>query len=267
VWFIAVLAGAGFALAQEEAPKPAAEPVYVSAKGPILIPNRCTEVELENYGIHCSEAEPCDTFLDISSAEMNNSVIVLAGNLHNGAATMQSILLVSEDEGATWKEAFRRLPGATLEGIQFIDFNHGWLAGHATISLPRDPFILLTNDGGRNWRKVDLFAESRVGVVENFVFTTARNGWVLVDNKGSGEAGRYELYKTATGGNSWTLSEINDRIPRAATAERPPSAAIRVRGEAKRGVLVVERAEGAKWRKVAEFRLKLEDCIPPLPQP
>ncbi|MDX2267178.1 MAG: hypothetical protein NW208_03670 [Bryobacter sp.] len=241
------------------------EAVYSSAKGVIALPNKCAEVDLDSLGLTCSEQEPCPTYLEISSAELNNSTIVLAGNLHTPTTTIQSILLFSEDEGATWREAHARLPGATLEAMQFFDFTHGWLSGHSTLGLPRDPFILLTTDGGRAWRKSPLFAESRVGVVEKFNFESARRGWVLVDNKGSGDAGRFELYETTNGGVIWNLKEINDRIPAEARADRQASSVLRVRGDAKQNVLHLERQDAGKWTGLSRFRLRLEDCTPPPP--
>lgn len=242
---------------------PEGPPVYVSAKGPILLPNKCQEVDLESLGLTCSEGDPCETFLEFSSVEQNNGVLVLTGNFHTSTATIQSVLLVSEDDGSTWKEGHPRLKGASLEGMQFIDFSNGWVAGHSSLALPRDPFLLLTSDGGRNWRKVDFYAESRVGLVEDFAFKTAKQGWALIDNKGSGEAGRYELFETATGGASWELRMMTNRVPKeAAPGQRVGSQTMRTRGDAKKNVVVVERRAGAAWSPVASFRLKIDDCKP-----
>lgn len=260
-------------LAQQTIPPPAATPpaaaapegppVYVASKGPILLPNKCHEVDLESLGLTCSEGEPCETFLEFSSAEQNNGVFVLTGNFHTSNATLQSVLLVSEDDGATWREGHPRLKGASLEGMQFIDFSNGWVAGHSSLALPRDPFFLVSNDGGRNWRKVDFYAESRVGLVEDFAFQSARNGWALINNKGSGEAGRYELFATATGGSSWELRMVSDRIPKeAAPGQRPVSQTTRTRGDAKKNTIVLERRNGNAWSPVATFRLKIDDCKP-----
>ncbi len=242
---------------------PEGPPVYVSAKGPILLPNKCQEVDLESLGLTCSEGDPCETFLEFSSAEQNNGVLVLTGNFHTSTATLQSVLLVSEDDGSTWREGHPRLKGTSLEGMQFIDFSNGWVAGHSSLALPRDPFLLLTNDGGRNWRKVDFYAESRVGLVEDFAFKTAKQGWALIDNKGSGEAGRYELFETATGGTSWELRMMTNRVPKeAAPGQRVGSQTMRTRGDAKKNVVMVERRAGNAWSPVASFRLKIDDCKP-----
>jgi hypothetical protein len=260
-------------LAQEPAAvvpaTPAGPPVYEAAKGPILLPNLCAQVDLESLGLTCSDAEPCPTFLELGSSEVNNEVIVLAGNLHTSAVTIQSILLVSDDNGLNWREAHPRLPSVSLDGLQFFDFSNGWLSGHSSLSLPRDPFLLISSDGGRSWRKSSFHAESRVGIVEDFAFSTARRGWALIDNKGSGDAGRYELYETPNGGSSWELKEISTRVPKAVAAlgQRAPSGTTRFKADSKKDLITLERRSGEQWRPVVSFRLKLEDCAPVPPQP
>lgn len=247
-----------------QVPTPEEPPVFVSAKGPILLPNRCAEVDLAALGLTCGEGEPCETYLEWSDVEVLGNVMVLAGNAHTTSTTIQSLLLVSEDNGATWREAHKRIAGATLDSVQFFDFSTGWLSGQTALGgLPRDPFLLLTTDSGRSWRKVDLFAETRVGVIEDYAFQTARRGWLLVDNKGSGEAGKYEFYETQTGGTSWELKEISDRVPKGAqVGKRPPVESARVRVDDKRGLLRVEVRAGNGWREVSAFKLKLADCKP-----
>ncbi|MCX6614081.1 MAG: hypothetical protein NTW74_24965 [Acidobacteria bacterium] len=244
-------------------PVPETPPVYTSSAGPILIPNLCAELDMPTLGLTCSEAEPCPTYLEFSSVESVGTVLLLAGNLHTTASTLQSILLISEDSGGSWREAHKRLKASALESMQFIDFSTGWLTGQTSIGLPRDPFLLLTTDAGRTWRKVDLFAETRVGVIEDFAFQTAKRGWVLVDNRGSGEAGKYELYETQSGGTSWELREISGRIPQTAQpGQRTPTNTSRVRVDDKKGLLRIETRNGNAWREVSTFKLRLEDCKP-----
>lgn len=256
-------------LGQTTAPVPPATPpvegppTYASAAGPILLPNLCAEVDLPAFGLTCSESDPCPTYLEFSSVETLGTVMLLAGNLHTTATTLQSILLVSEDGGATWREAHQRLKGSAFEAMQFLDFSTGWLTGQTSLGLPRDPFIMLTTDSGRTWRKVDLYAETRVGVIEDFAFQTAKRGWILVDNRGSGEAGKYELYETQSGGTSWELREISNRIPPSAQpGQRKPSTAARLRVDDKKGLLRIETRAGNAWREVSAFKLRLEDCKP-----
>ena len=246
------------------APVPEGPPTYASAKGPILLPNLCAAVDLTALGQTCSEAEPCPTYLEFSTVEALGTVVVASGNTHTSSTTLQSILLISEDGGATWRESHPRIQGSALESMQFLDFANGWLAGQTSLGgLPRDPFLLLTTDSGRTWRKVDIFAESRVGLIEDFAFQTAKRGWMLIDNRGSGDAGKYEFYESQTGGTSWELREISSRIPaKAQTGQKAPSGTARVRVDEKKGLLRIELQAGNGWREVSAFRFKLEDCKP-----
>lgn len=249
-----------------EAPKPEVPEgplIFKSAAGPISLPNRCAELDLSAIGLTCSVDEPCQTFLEVSSLDRTGDSIVVAGNTHTSTNTLDSILLISEDLGATWREAHPRIKTATLESLQFLDFANGWLAGHTSLALPRDPFILLTTDGGRSWRKTDIFIESRVGVIEDFAFQTNKIGWILVDNRGSNDAGKYELYQTQTGGTSWELREISSRVPRiVVSAPRTPSVSARTRVDEKKGLLRVEIRTGNSWREVSTFKVRLDDCKP-----
>ncbi|WP_031498554.1 WD40/YVTN/BNR-like repeat-containing protein [Bryobacter aggregatus] len=235
--------------------------VYQNTEGSIRLPNRCAELDLAVLGLTCSESEPCPTYLEISSVESTGQLILIAGNLHTQSSTLQSILLLSDDGGSTWREAHPRLKASTLESMQFSDFSNGWAVGHVSLALPRDPFVLVTSDGGRSWRKVDLYADSRVGVIEDFAFQNAKRGWLLIDNKGSGEGGRYEFYESQTGGTSWELREIASKIPK--TTPHSPSNSARVKADEKKGLLRIEVRSGNTWREVSAFKLKLEDCKPP----
>jgi photosystem II stability/assembly factor-like uncharacterized protein len=257
-------------LLSQTAPPPAQAPVvetqpavFLATPAGIVLPNQCAEVDLAALGLTCSEAEPCPSFLELSAVEALGNLLVVTGNVHTSSTTLQSVLLLSEDSGASWREAHPRIKASALESMQFIDFATGWISGQAFLGLPRDPFLLLTTDSGRSWRKVDIYAESRVGVIEGFAFQSTRKGWLLIDNRGSGEAGKYEFYETQTGGSSWELREISSRIPKGAQAEqRSEAAGARLRVDEKKGLYRVELRSGNGWREVSSFKLKLEDCKP-----
>ena len=105
-----------------------------------------------------------------------------------------------------------------------------------------------------------------MGVVEDFAFQSAKRGWLLVDNKGGGEGGKYELFETQTGGAGWDLREISNRIPKTAQpGQRAPSTAARVRVDDKKGLLRIDVRNGNAWREVSAFKLQLEDCKPTPP--
>jgi photosystem II stability/assembly factor-like uncharacterized protein len=61
------------------------------------------------------------------------------------AAGARGLVIVSDDEGATWRQVSVPL-SSDLTALYFVDENRGWCAGH-------DGVLLRTGDGGLNWRK------------------------------------------------------------------------------------------------------------------
>ena len=125
----------------------------------------CTEADTQAAGLGCSEEDPCPVYLELSNVDAVGNKIFVTGNLHTPMATLYSILLVSEDSGTTWTEPHPRLRSSGLDQIQFIDFQNGWISGANLTTAPRDPFFLITTDGGKTWRTHPIFEESRVAAI------------------------------------------------------------------------------------------------------
>src|SRR5947207_984041 len=100
----------------------------------------CPEDDVRDFGLTCSEDEPCPVFLELAAVEASGSTAFLSGNLHTDQTTLFGILLATEDGGKTWTEPAKRLRSASLDQIQFADFQHGWVSGVKLEPLPRDPF-------------------------------------------------------------------------------------------------------------------------------
>src|SRR5262249_52240739 len=130
----------------------------------------CPPEDVDGFGLSCSAEDPCAVFLELSAVEAAGAKIFVAGNLHTRSTTLYSVLLASEDGGKTWTEPFKRIRAGALEQIQFIDFANGWVSGQLIEPLPRDPFLLITTDGGKSWRQRPLFEESRFGSISQFWF-------------------------------------------------------------------------------------------------
>src|SRR5437867_556595 len=188
------------AWAQPTADKPAADPSALENAGKPMAPKfQCTEDDIQSFGLGCTEDEPCPIYLELSTLEPVGNQIFVAGNIHSAAATLYSILLASADSGKTWREAFERIHGASLDRILFTDFEHGWITGQIVHPLPRDPFLLITSDGAKVWRRQPLFDESRAGSVQQIWFDSRTSGALLFDRGQSADGPRYELYESATG--------------------------------------------------------------------
>src|SRR5207249_1242961 len=135
--------------------------------------------------------------------------IFTAGNIHTSNATLFTILLGSDDNGLTWREVHERVRGATLDHIQFADVESGWISGITFGPLPQDPFLLVTTDGGKTWRRRDIFSEPRIGALQQFFFDDKTHGSLVIDHGPGSGADRYELYESNDGGETWNISETN----------------------------------------------------------
>jgi photosystem II stability/assembly factor-like uncharacterized protein len=229
---------------------------------------------VQALSVPCSADEPCPLFLDLADvAEVANRIVV-TGNIHTGSETVESVLLISDDGGRTWTEGHARIGAAVLDRIQFLDFEAGWIAGHKLQPEARDPFLLLTTDGGKTWRRKDVFSESRPGIVDQFWFDSRTHGMLVVDRVRAGENGlRYEMWESMTGGESWSVRQVHSE---ALKIKQPATENLwRIRSDRGTKVHVLEKnIGGGKWQRAAGIAVsagvcKLEDPPEPAepPQP
>jgi hypothetical protein len=141
----------------------------LSAQTPVRVPFDCSPEQAEAFGLSCSEDQPCPAYLELASAAGVAGRVFVAGNLHTSDTTLFSLLLASEDGGATWTEPVPRLHNAALEQIEFLDApagsTIGWISGESIDPLTRNPFLLMTADGGKTWRQKLLFEEAKFGAI------------------------------------------------------------------------------------------------------
>lgn len=236
----------------------------LSAQTPVRVPFDCSPEQAEAFGLSCSEDQPCPAYLELASAAGVAGRVFVAGNLHTSDTTLFSLLLASEDGGATWTEPVPRLHNAALEQIEFLDApagsTIGWISGESIDPLTRNPFLLMTADGGKTWRQKLLFEEAKFGAIAQFHFTSKSDGEMLLDLT-QGKAKRTESYSTHTGGESWELQGRGSAI-RLATA--PRLSEWRVRADASSATYRVEHlanpAGSRVWESVANFAVHVTDC-------
>jgi len=219
----------------------------------LAVDYNCSQQDMTAAGLNCTEEEPCQVYLELSAAESAGDAVFLAGNLHTNSVTLYSILLSSRDAGKTWSEPIERLRGAALDRIQFFDQATGWISGEIVQPLPRDPFLLVTTDGGATWRRRPVFSESRPGAIERFLFDSRTAGTLWID-RGQSSA-RYERYESATGGESWNLRDASNRPP-------PPERETgwRLRVDARTESYRLERSRDGQWQPVATFLIPIAKC-------
>lgn len=219
----------------------------------------CPPKDIDLFGLNCSEEEPCAVLLELTSAEAAGNRILVAGNLHTRDATLFSLLLASDDNGLTWIEPALRMRNAALEQIEFWDPQTGWISGESIDPLARNPFLMLTADGGRTWRQKPLVEDEKFGTIAQFHFDSKANGELVVD-AGQGKTVRQELYASMTGGESWELKEVSDKPLRLKSARPPNQSGWRVRADAPHGAYLLERGAGRNWEMVASFPIHIADC-------
>jgi hypothetical protein len=266
------LAIASFALAALAQDGSVAGHTLVNSGDPMKVGFVCENEDLAAAGMTCSDDSPCPVYLELSSVSAAGKKLSLAGNLHGPASTLYSVLMASDDDGATWKEPAGRIPGAALDQVQLFDATHGWAAGETQVPLARDPFFLITSDGGASWRQQALAEDADaggVGAVQRFWFDSTDHGEVIVDAGRTASGGRYALYESRTGGASWTIVSKTLQMPRLRRAASVENVDYRLGSDSKTHAYVVEKREGERWTKLASFLVQVASCgsrhLPPPP--
>jgi hypothetical protein len=267
--------------AQEPPPKaepaktePEAAPLLRYSGTPLLLPFQCTDDDMQWAGMSCSEEQPCPIYLELSGLDTIGNRIIVLGNIHTESATLYSVLLGSEDGGATWSEPYERMRGTGLDHIQFIDFQNGWISGETQVPVSRDPFFLITSDGGKSWRMRAVFGEGGGGAVREFRFQSAANGAMVIDRMQTADAERYELYESPNGGETWMIRRTSARpITIRGPATDAGTEGWRIRADARSKSFVIENRIGERWRMAASFLVNIGSCkpapqaVPPPPEP
>jgi len=226
----------------------------------------CAEDDLQWAGMSCDDDTPCPVYLELSSVVPDGAKIIAAGNLHSESATLTSILLLSEDAGATWKEPTPRIRGSALDQVQFYNLQTGWAAGETQYPLARDPFVLLTTNGGGSWRQVAVEEEGSPGSLQRFWFDSAKHGELIIDAGKSSEGGRYLSLESETGGDNWMLRGKSDQQPRLLHAPPPgDDSGLRIRPSKDGKAFQIEqrafdRNGAAQWKPVASFLIETAVC-------
>ena len=217
----------------------------------------CNEDDLQWAGLSCSDQEPCPVYLELTAVESQGTKILAGGNLHSTSATLSSILLRSDDSGATWKQPTAGIRGSAIDQLQLYDSGHGFAAGETQYPLPRDPFFLLTTDGGASWHKHLVGEDGDPGSIQRFWFDSPMHGEVVVETGKASTQSRYLSYESDTGGETWQLRGSSGRVPALKRAPAPADDTGWRIGDAKDGnAWQIEKRQGDQWTSVASFASK-----------
>jgi photosystem II stability/assembly factor-like uncharacterized protein len=119
-------------------------------------------------------------------------------------AGFDGVLIHSSDGGKTWEKQ-KSGTSQTLEGIYFLDPNHGWAVGWAGT-------ILRTSDGGKKWTEVK--SEAASWSLSSVYFRDLQNGWTM------GFSG--QLLRSRDGGATWVAQIACDNPATAKPGECTP---------------------------------------------
>ncbi len=230
--------------------------VSTGAAGPVTF--SCLEEDLQWAGASCSEDEPCSIYLELSAVASAGRRVFVSGNLHTSAATLNSLLLASDDNGLTWLEPVSRMRGNAIEAIAFHDAQYGWAAGETQYPLARDPFFLITSDGGHSWHQKAVLEEGSAGAVIRFDFDSPQYGQLVIDAGNSGGKNRYWSYESHTSGESWNLTGKSERAP--AASKYSAEADLRIRTSVDGQQWLVEQRSGERWNPFASFPVEAAVC-------
>ena len=97
-------------------------------------------------------------------------------------------VVLSDDEGKTWRQAKKVPVTITLASVFFVDDKKGWAVGH-------DTTIIMTNDGGETWTKQYGGGEHQQALLSVF-FKDATHGFAV---------GAFNMtVETSDAGKTWT---------------------------------------------------------------
>ncbi|HZL57059.1 MAG TPA: hypothetical protein VFC21_08265 [Bryobacteraceae bacterium] len=233
----------------------------IAQQEPVRIAYGCPADELQNAGLLCTEDEPCPIYLEINAITAAGKRILIAGDIHATAATLSSVLLSSEDGGLTWKEPAARITGTALDQVQALDADHAWAAGETQYPLTRDPYFLITTDGGASWRRRDVTEDGGPGSVLRFWFDSDQHGELIVDGGRSAPGGRYSAYESETGGESWMIRSTTDQLPKLRRAAAlTDNSDYRVQAMPGGKAYAIEKRTGETWQPIALMPIEIANC-------
>jgi hypothetical protein len=222
------------------------------------VPFACAEEDILAAGLVCTEAEPCAIYLELNSIATAGRKIFLAGDIHADSGTISSVLLMSEDAGATWKEPSPRIRGAALDQLQIYDLEHGWAAGETQYPLSRDPFFLITSDGGQTWRNQPVYEDGGPGSIQQFWFDSAKHGELVVDAGRKKAGSRYVTLESETGAENWMARASTPQSPTLKRAPKTDESDFRIAAKDKR--YEIEKRVGDKWERIASLAIEIAAC-------
>ena len=127
-------------------------------------------------------------------------------NIKDQSNSLKQYISISENGGASWETIILNASGITradrVYDAFFVDEQKGWLVGSESQGYA---FVLITEDGGLTWDKVDVEEAHSFGSVH---FMSDQEGYATSNTMSYGDDPTYKLYHTMDGGYTWEPVEL-----------------------------------------------------------
>jgi photosystem II stability/assembly factor-like uncharacterized protein len=122
------------------------------------------------------------------------------------ACTIPRVLERTSDGGTVWHPVPLPLASATVDQIDFISREVGWVeeSRPSNLSPLGHPALYYTADGGQTWTHEALPAPSFGLFTDTVDLATPRTGWLLAGSQPAAGTQEKTLYYTTDAGQSWT---------------------------------------------------------------
>lgn len=108
-----------------------------------------------------------------------------------------------------WKITKQKLSNDDFIDAVFVDDDNGWIVSIKGDELiPEGGNIYKTNDGGKNWKKLQLKLQDE-SFISKIFFLDKLHGWIIIqtlDNEKRGIETQIQILETLNGGESWKPS-------------------------------------------------------------
>jgi len=127
-------------------------------------------------------------------------------NIKDQGNSLKQYIMLSENGGSSWEIIAINAQGITREdrvyGAYFLDEQKGWLVGKESQGYA---FVLITEDGGQTWEKVDVEEAHSFGSV---YFMSDMEGYATSNTSNTYGDPDYKLFHTMDGGYTWESVEL-----------------------------------------------------------
>jgi photosystem II stability/assembly factor-like uncharacterized protein len=169
--------------------------VLAGSLAPLVAQAQLDAHDSANQPAEIEPLAPTSLLLDLANA--GNRFVAVGERGH---------VLLSDDQGATWRQAKSVPTRAMLTAVYFADAEYGWAVGH-------DETILNTIDGGETWTRSHFAPDAQQPLLD-----------LWFANRISGIAvGAYGAYLTTNdGGRHWASTKFSPPAKTPASDDEPP---------------------------------------------